>query len=194
MAGGTLGVPIHAAPGPMAPVAGLAVFVGEHIKPFMFLRIEGRFHRLDAAIGEIDEELAEGFVADHPPDDLRLDFPVNSLRGNLEHLAGKGDRGALGAVRESARRIKCRLIAGRVNGPLGKGVVRGGPSLIFALMTRLAGGRAGIAGEVWGICCTGNRRRIWGYGRCRAADMPIPWSKHQRAGKGEACLLYTSDA
>src|SRR5580693_1964801 len=52
-------VPVHAAPRPMSPLTGLAVFTTKGIKPFVTVGIIGSLQSLEPAAGKSDEELPE---------------------------------------------------------------------------------------------------------------------------------------
>src|SRR4051794_31489413 len=58
-------VPVHSAPSPVSPFAGLPIFVAIHIKPLVATWIIRRFQRLKSSIGKLYKKLLQWTVANY---------------------------------------------------------------------------------------------------------------------------------
>ena len=140
-------IPHHAATGPVAPLARLAVFRAIDIEPITFVRIETGLHRLQTAATAIHEDLPQRIVTNHALHFVRRDFSAKAQRCHDVVRALFRRRGALRAMREGLLRHKGRLIELRVRFPLRETVVRGLPLRVFIRMAARAGLGARVLSE-----------------------------------------------
>ena len=145
MAGGAHGVPVHATSEPVAPLAGLAVFVTIDIKPLVGARIPGVLGGLQPAAGKGDQHLAQRIVGENPADGKRLIGAVQSRGNKLVVFVIGQDGGCLGADGKRPLRNEGSVVHGRYRAAFGKSVVRMVPIVIFLPVALPATGRAAVS-------------------------------------------------
>jgi len=64
VARGALGIPVHAAPGPVPPLAGLTILIAKDIEPLVLVGIMREIHGLQESPGEPDQILPDRCFAD----------------------------------------------------------------------------------------------------------------------------------
>lgn len=152
MARGTHRVPGHSPAGPMAPFAGMAIFVAVDVEPLVVVGVVGDFECLKTAACSFDQELTKGIDADDTQNLLRGLRAAAIVGDHLGRLIHKQGFGSSRAMMECARWIESGSIFREINGSLGKAVMGCGPAIEFALVTRAAGIGASVHrkdGRVW---------------------------------------------
>ena len=147
VAGGAHRVPVHAAPGPVAPFAGLAVFVAEDIEPVVRARIVGQLGGLPPPAACRNEELPQWIQADHAVGNEGLLAAIKADGDEFEAPGGGARLGRLRAVQNHALRLKGAAVQGGIDGAFRQGVVRIFPAVERGRVAFAATGRAGVGGE-----------------------------------------------
>lgn len=87
VAGGALGVPVHAAPGPVPPLTGLSLLVAKDIEPFIVLGIVRKVDRLQQTSRELHKVLPQRRLADDPLHFKRLPLAGQPCCGDVKSTA-----------------------------------------------------------------------------------------------------------
>jgi hypothetical protein len=103
VAGGAHLIPNHAAPSPVPPLAGLAIFIAIDIEPLAQFGVEAGFHGLKPSIAAIDQHLPQGIMADDAFHFIRALFVVKAEGNHFKGVAGFAGFGGLRAVGKALR-------------------------------------------------------------------------------------------
>ena len=187
VAGGAHGVPVHAAPGPVAPLARLAVFVAEDIEPVVRARIVGQLGGLPAPAARGNEKLAQRIQADHAVGEEGLRVATEAGGDEFETASGRAGGGGLGAVRDHARWLEGGAVKGGIDGAFGEGVVGIFPTVERGRVAFTATGRVGVGGERLGFGRDerrGGRGRWTGVARSLRPGLKVA-KREEGAGEGD---------
>src|SRR5437016_1276930 len=110
MAPGAPGIPIHAAPGPMAPFARLAILRAKDVEPIVRVRIVCEIECLKASAGKCDQKLLKRVIADDARERVRFGLRGGTSGGDGGAAGEPAHFGTLVSVRERAGRIECGAV------------------------------------------------------------------------------------
>lgn len=147
VAGGAHLVPVHAAAGPVAPLAGLPVFLAIDIEPLVGDRVIGRLEGLPASTRGGDKELPQGMVADDAVGWPGLAASVQAQGDHFAPAIAEPDLGGLGGVMEGPRGVKGGSVHVEVNRAFGVAMVRDLPQLVGVFVAFEATRGSGVLRE-----------------------------------------------
>jgi hypothetical protein len=140
-------IPVHAAAGPMAPFAGLPVFVAIDIEPLIGVRVPGGFGRLKSSAGKANQQLAERIVTDDPCYREGFGFPGEADGRNHGLAIGPGDCGGLSSMVKGFGRNKGWFVDFRLRTAFGESVIRSLPERELLFMAAFTSGGARVFGK-----------------------------------------------
>ena len=161
MAGGAHGIPVHAAAGPVAPIAGGAwVVISINVEPFVLRGVEGDVADLHPPAGCGDEKLAQWVVPDDSDDGVGVAIFLESL-GEKFREAIRIDEGLGGvlAVGEGLLGGEGWVVFFLLDGPLSEAVMRVLPFLKCSSVALAARFRAGVGGVDFVVWSSGTGDR-----------------------------------